>query len=102
MTSAGFEIHHAARVPRWVWLASFLAYVLAAALGLALAFPGTNASPFWPPTALALALLYRHGLRLWPVILAGAVTINLLFMLGAGIAPAVAVPASVSVGVGHM
>jgi diguanylate cyclase (GGDEF)-like protein len=89
------------RLPRWVWLAWFLAYVAAAALGLALAFPGTNASPFWPPTALALALLYCYGLRLWPVILAGAFTINFLFMLRAGVAPTLALPVSMGVGIGN-
>ena len=101
MTPEG-ELSRMERTPRWVWLASFLAYVTAAALGLALAFPGTNASPFWPPTALALALLYRYGLRLWPIILAAAFTINVLFMLRAGVAPALALLASVGVGVGNM
>ncbi len=91
-----------AQPPPWAWPIAFLAYVLAAALGLALAFPGTNASPFWPPTALALALLYRYGLRLWPVILAGAFTINFLFMLRIGVAPVFALLASVDVGVGNM
>jgi diguanylate cyclase (GGDEF)-like protein len=83
-------------------MAAFLAYVAAAALGLLLAFPGTNASPFWPPTALALALLYRYGLRLWPIILAAAFTINFLFMLRAGVTPTLALPASVGVGIGNM
>jgi diguanylate cyclase (GGDEF)-like protein len=88
-------------LPQWVWLAAFLAYVIAAALGLALALPGTNASPFWPPTALALALLYRHGLRFWPVVLASALTINFLFMLRAGVPPVYALPASIGVGMGN-
>jgi diguanylate cyclase (GGDEF)-like protein len=100
MTSDG-QTTRTTRSARRVWLAAFLAYVAAAALGLALAYPGTNASPFWPPTALALTLLYCYGLRLWPVILAGAVTINFLFMLRAGIAIAYAVPASVGVGIGN-
>jgi diguanylate cyclase (GGDEF)-like protein len=100
MTSDG-ELIRMADSPPWVRLASFLAYVSAAALGLALAFPGTNASPFWPPTAIALALLYRNGLRFWPIVLAGAFTINLLFMLRAGVAPVFAVPASIGVGVGN-
>jgi len=101
MTSDG-ESSRKERSPRWLWLASFLAYVMAAALGLVLAFPGTNATPFWPPTALALALLYRYGLRMWPVILAAAFTINLLFMLRAGVAPEPAVVSSVAVGIGNM
>jgi diguanylate cyclase (GGDEF)-like protein len=101
MTSDG-ESSSKERSPRWIWLAAFLAYLVAAALGLALAFPGTNASPFWPPTALALALLYRYGRRLWPIVLAAAFTINLLFMLRAGVAPEPAVVASVGVGIGNM
>ncbi|HTA65757.1 MAG TPA: EAL domain-containing protein [Xanthomonadaceae bacterium] len=88
-------------LPQWVWLAAFLAYVIAAALGLGLALPGTNASPFWPPTALTLALLYRHGLRFWPVVMAGALTINFLFMLRAGVLPLFALPASIGVGIGN-
>jgi diguanylate cyclase (GGDEF)-like protein len=101
MTSDGAEDHNKP-MPRWLWPAAYAAYVLAAALGLALAFPGTNASPFWPPTALALAILYRFGLRLWPVILAGAFTINLLFMLRAGIGVEPAFAASIAVGFGNM
>ena len=100
MTSEG-DSTGTARAPPWLWPLAFLAYIAAAALGLALAFPGTNASPFWPPTALALALLYRYGLRLWPVVLAGAFVINLLFMLRADVAPALAVPASIGVGIGN-
>ena len=102
MNSDGREWMRVASLPQWVWLAAFLAYVIAAELGLALALPGTNASPFWPPTALALALLYRHGLRFWRVVLAGALAVNFLFMLGAGVAPLFALPASIGVGIGNM
>src|SRR5471032_2474541 len=42
------------------------------------------------------------GSRFWPVILAGAFTINFLFMLRAGIAPTLAVPVSVGVGIRNM
>lgn len=87
--------------PGWLWPVAFLVYALAAAIGLALAFPGTNATPFWPPTAIALALLYRYGLRLWPVIWAGAFTINLLFMLRSGVAPLPAVAAGIGIGAGN-
>jgi len=90
-----------AALPHWIWLSAFLAYVVAAALGLGLALPGTNASPFWPPTALALALLYRHGLRCWRVVLAGALAVNVLFMARAGVQPSVALPASIGVAVGN-
>lgn len=87
--------------PPWIWLTSLLAYIAAAEVGLALAFPGTNASPFWPPTALGIALLYRFGLRFWPVILLGAFLVNLVFMLRAGVAPALGVPASLGVAIGN-
>ena len=100
--TADDESSLSARAPPWIWLSAYVAYVLAAALGLGLAYPGTNASPFWPPTALAIALLYGYGLRLWPVVLAGAFTINLIFMLRAGVWLALALPSSFAVGVGNM
>ncbi len=79
----------------------FLAYVPAAALGLSLALPGTNASPFWPPTAVALATLYFGGIRLWPGVLAGALLVNLAFMLSGGLHWSMALPVATVVGLGN-
>jgi diguanylate cyclase (GGDEF)-like protein len=90
-----------AALPAWAWLLALLTYVAAAELGLALAFEGTNASPFWPPTAVAIAMLYHFGLRLWPVVLAGAFIANLVFMLRAGVPPGFGLTASFGVACGN-
>jgi diguanylate cyclase (GGDEF)-like protein/PAS domain S-box-containing protein len=52
------------------------AYVLAAKIGLMLAFEQENISPVWPPTGIAIAALLCCGLRLWPGILLGAFITN--------------------------
>jgi PAS domain S-box-containing protein len=53
-------------------------YYLAARLGLLLQLPGTNASPVWPPSGIALAAILVFGLRVWPGIALGAFLANLL------------------------
>ncbi|MBY0238726.1 MAG: CHASE domain-containing protein [Burkholderiaceae bacterium] len=53
-----------------------LAYYALARLGLLLALDQSNASPVWPPSGFALALLLRFGMPLWPAILAGAFCAN--------------------------
>jgi diguanylate cyclase (GGDEF)-like protein len=63
------------------------AYIAAAELGLALAFPGTNVSPVWPPSGIALAALYVGGLRFWPAVGVGAFTINCLYFLNQAAVP---------------
>lgn len=55
-----------------------LIYTGVAHLSLALALPGSNASPVWPPAGLAVALLLLGGLRFWPAIAMGALTANLI------------------------
>jgi PAS domain S-box-containing protein len=55
-----------------------LVYYAAARLGLLLQLPGTNASPFWPPSGIGLAAVLLFGPRVWPGILAGAFLANLL------------------------
>lgn len=52
-------------------------YVAAGRLGLSLAVVNESASPVWPPTGLALAVLLLFGLRAWPVITTGAFLVNL-------------------------
>ncbi|MBI2382119.1 MAG: CHASE domain-containing protein [Gammaproteobacteria bacterium] len=52
-------------------------YFAVARLSLFLAFEGSNASPVWPPTGLAMAALSILGLRLWPAVWLGAFTANL-------------------------
>jgi PAS domain S-box-containing protein len=53
-------------------------YYAAARLGLLLQLPGTNASPFWPPSGIGLAAVLLFGLRVWPGIAIGAFLANLL------------------------
>src|SRR5579863_6414061 len=53
-------------------------YFLAAKWGLTLAFVHANATAVWPPTGIALAVLLIGGWRLWPGVLLGAFTANLL------------------------
>jgi PAS domain S-box-containing protein len=66
----------------WRWaagvMATALVYYGAARLGLLLQLPGTNASPFWPPSGIGLAAVLLLGLRVWPGILLGAFAANLL------------------------
>jgi signal transduction histidine kinase/ActR/RegA family two-component response regulator len=53
-------------------LAIGLAYFVFAKVGLALASIHPSASPIWPPTGLALAVVMLRGYRVWPAIFLGA------------------------------
>lgn len=53
-------------------------YVLAAYLGLRLAFVAEQVTVVWPPTGLAIAALLLLGPRLWPAITLGAFAANLV------------------------
>lgn len=65
------RLHYAALLAIIVTL-----YVVAAKLGLSIAFVHPSATPVWPPTGIALATLLVLGLRFWPAILAGALLAN--------------------------
>jgi PAS domain S-box-containing protein len=54
------------------------AYFVAARLSLLLAFPGSSASPVWPPSGIAFAALALLGRRAWPAIALGAFSANLV------------------------
>ena len=60
-----------------------LAYYVTARLGLVLQLPGTNASPVWPPSGVALAALLFFGVELWPGVIVGAFLAN-FFTLPSG------------------
>ncbi|MGA6167309.1 MASE1 domain-containing protein [Amycolatopsis magusensis] len=91
------------RSVRWAAAVFALAgtYYLGARLGLEFALVRGQVAPLWPPTGLALAVLLRFGLRLWPGVLLGSVAANLplgpsplaVVVIGAGAtaAPVVAV-----------
>ena len=52
-------------------------YIIAAKIGLLLAFEQANTSPVWPPTGVAIAAMLYCGLRVWPGIFLGAFIVNL-------------------------
>ena len=54
-----------------------VAYVLSARLGLTMAPVSGLATLVWPPTGIALAALLLRGVRLWPVVMLGAVVANI-------------------------
>lgn len=51
-------------------------YIVIAKIGLALATINETASPVWPATGVACAILFLYGLRFWPAIALGAFLIN--------------------------
>jgi len=69
--------------PGWVrWAAEIIffaiVYYVVARLSLFFAFQNTNASPLWPPSGIAFAVLLRRGLRLWPAVFLGAFYANIV------------------------
>ena len=52
-------------------------YVGLAAIGLAFALLTSSVSPYWPASGLAVAVLWRWGLRLWPGIVIGSLIANI-------------------------
>src|SRR5215813_8367748 len=57
-------------------LAVGTAYFLLAKLGLQLASLNPSATPVWPPTGFALAMVLLFGQRVWPAVFAGALIAN--------------------------
>lgn len=58
-------------------VAACATYMLAAKLSLRLATVHPSASPFWPPTGIAMVTLLLLGVRYWPAIFVGAFLANL-------------------------
>src|SRR2546422_2826993 len=54
-------------------------YFLAAKLGLSLAFLNASVSPVWPPTGVAIAVVFWLGYRTVPGVWLGALVANLWF-----------------------
>jgi PAS domain S-box-containing protein len=78
-----------------------LVYFVVARASLSLAIPGSNASPVWPPSGIALAAVLLLGWRVWPGIAAGAFAANLVTFLGHGAGWPVALPASAAIALGN-
>ena len=69
-------------IPRLIKLLFIaLLYFLLAVVSLQLSFRSTNATPIWPPSGLAFAVLLLWGRSWWPGILIGAVSANLYTFL---------------------
>ena len=56
----------------------YAAYVLSGYWGLSLHASSGLSSPIWPPNGIALALLFLYGFDLWPAVLLGSFSVNLL------------------------
>lgn len=61
---------HPARQAAWVLLLISV-YVLATQVGLMLQANASGLTPLWPASGLGLAIVWRFGVRWWPVILVG-------------------------------
>src|SRR3989338_2948145 len=71
----------------------FTVYFIAAKFGLGISPVSGFATLVWPPTGIALAVLFIFGLELWPAIFFGAFLVNLI--TGAPL------PAALSIGAGN-
>ncbi len=58
-----------------------IVYFVSARTSLLLAFQYSNATPVWPPSGIALAVLLLFGYRLWPGIMLGAFAANVFVFL---------------------
>ncbi len=84
------EIHQPVVFPKysnkWHWSILLgliaLSYYATAKLGLKFAFEGTNASPVWMPSGIALAAILLAGYRVWPAIFVAALIANLQVLTG--------------------
>jgi signal transduction histidine kinase len=59
-------------------LALATVYFLTARVGLSFATVGKSVTLIWPPTGLALGILFMHGRQLWPGVALGAFAVNAL------------------------
>ncbi|MBT3878942.1 MAG: PAS domain S-box protein [Candidatus Scalindua sp.] len=76
-------------------------YFILAKLGLLMAFKQTNASPVWPPTGFAIAVIFLWGYRVWPGILIGAFLINALTFIWNDVPLTTSVLMSFGIGTGN-
>ncbi|HEY9108700.1 MAG TPA: CHASE domain-containing protein [Roseateles sp.] len=92
----------AARGRSWVAVLTLAAlYYAAARLGLVLAFPGSNASPVWPPSGLAVAALFLFGRRMLAGVALGAFSANAVVFAANSASPATVLGASAAIMAGN-
>src|SRR5216683_2787623 len=69
---------HSRYVPNLKVVAGLAAvYLVAAKLGLMLAFVHASATAVWPPAGIALAAVLVRGYRMWPAVFIGAFVANI-------------------------
>ena len=79
-----------------------MAYFLIARLSLLLAFEGGIASPVWPPSGLAFAVVLIWEYRVWPGVALGALAANVTVLMGTdGATPAIVAFSSACIAVGN-
>jgi diguanylate cyclase (GGDEF)-like protein/PAS domain S-box-containing protein len=59
-----------------VVLSTAALYAVTGRLGLALPYVGSNITLFWPPSGIAVAVLFVFGVRAWPGVALGAMLVN--------------------------
>jgi|WetSurMetagenome_2_1015567.scaffolds.fasta_scaffold00239_21 PAS domain S-box-containing protein len=77
------------------------AYFVTARLGLTLAYQGTNATPIWLPTGIALSAVLLLGNRMWPGIALGAFIANFLQLTELGLSISASFAASLGAAAGN-
>lgn len=82
--------------------AAAVAYFVTARLSLYLAFGNTNATPVWPPSGIALAVMLLWGYRMGPAVFAGAFFANVLALQEASLGPVSIFTVSLTTALGNM
>ncbi|TMA72205.1 MAG: hypothetical protein E6J72_20690 [Deltaproteobacteria bacterium] len=78
-SAQGSLLSRVQRLPLWVTMPAIVAvYVVAAKLGLSMAFVAEQVTVVWPPVGIALAALLLLGARMAPAIFVGALVANAL------------------------
>jgi integral membrane sensor domain MASE1 len=78
-----------------------LIYFSVAHAGLFIAFEKTNASPVWPASGFAFAMILFFGYKIWPAIFAGALAANILVFQSNGIALSTSIITSLLIASGN-
>lgn len=78
-----------------------ISYTAIAQMSLILSFQNSNATPIWPPSGLAVALLFIFGLRFYPAIFFAAVLANIISFSGSEPVNFTIIKTSLVIGMGN-
>ncbi|MDP1623308.1 MAG: MASE1 domain-containing protein, partial [Bacteroidales bacterium] len=78
-----------------------IVYLVVARVGLLFAQPGTNATPLWLPTGIAISSVILLGHRIWPGITIGAFAANFSLLTDLNMSVSVSIMASLSTATGN-